>query len=64
MAETNLIYHDILHKMGYLRAELPIADRLKRILVNLLQFITGIVKVPRYMMFIFGKSRGNISISP
>ncbi|UCE67669.1 MAG: hypothetical protein JSU85_06595 [Candidatus Zixiibacteriota bacterium] len=59
LADSSLVYQDILHKMGYIRAELPIADRLKRILINLIQFITGIVKAPRYMFFIFGKSRGN-----
>jgi hypothetical protein len=59
MAASNLIYQGILHEMGYLKAEMPIADRLKRILANLIQFITGIVKVPRYMFFIFSKSRGN-----
>lgn len=59
MAESNFIHQDILYKMGYLKAKLPIGDRLKRNLVNLIQFITGIVKVPRYMFFILGKSRGN-----
>lgn len=59
LADSSLIYQAILHEMGYLKAELPIADRLKRVLVNLIQFITGIVKVPRYMFFIFSKSRGN-----
>ncbi len=58
-AASSLIYQGILHEMGYLKAEMPIADRLKRILSNLIQFVTGIVKVPRYMFFIFSKSRGN-----
>jgi hypothetical protein len=59
LADSSLIYQDILHKMGYLRAELPIADRLKRILLNLFQFIAGIIKVPRYIFFVFSRSRGN-----
>ena len=59
MAESNLIYQDILFKMGYLKAKLPIGDRLKRILLNITQFIAGIFKVPRYIFFIFSKSRSN-----
>jgi hypothetical protein len=59
LADSNLIYHGILHKMGYLKAELPIADRLKRILGDLIRFISGAVKVPRYMIYVFNKSRGN-----
>jgi hypothetical protein len=59
LADSNLIYQDILHKMGYLRPELSIADRLKRISVNLIHSITGIIKVPRYTLYVFKKSRGN-----
>lgn len=59
LADASLIHQDILYKMGYLRAELPLADRLRHFLQNSAQFVTGIVKVPRYVMFIFGKSRTN-----
>ena len=59
MAETNLICQDMLFKMGYLKAKLPIGDRLKRILHTVIQFIAGIVKVPRYILFVFSKSRIN-----
>jgi len=59
MAESNLIYQNILYKMGYLKAKRPFADRLKQVLSNGLQFITGIIKVPRYILFIFNRSRFN-----
>lgn len=59
MASSNLIYHDILFRMGYITPELPITDRLRQISSNAIQFIIGIVKVPRYIMFIFDKSRNN-----
>jgi hypothetical protein len=59
MAESNLIYQDILYKLGYLKAKLPVGIRLKRILLNIAQFIAGIFKVPRYIFFTFSKSRSN-----
>jgi hypothetical protein len=59
MAESNLIYQDILFKMGYLKAKLPVGDRLRRIVLNITQFMAGIIKVPRYILFIFSKSRSN-----
>lgn len=59
MASSNLIYHDILFRMGYISPELPITDRLRQISSNAIQFIIGIVKVPRYIMFVFNKSRSN-----
>lgn len=59
MANSDPIYHDILYRMGYIKAELPIGDRLRRIFSNVIQYIVGIVKVPRYITFIFSGSRGN-----
>jgi len=59
IADSNVIFQDILYKSGYLKAELPLGDRLKRLASNVIQFATGIVKVPRYALFIFSKSRGN-----
>jgi len=59
MAASDLIYQDLLYKMGYHKASLPIADRIKQILVDIVKYITGIAKVPRYISFILGKSRGN-----
>jgi len=60
MAASSLIHHNILYRMGYHKASLPIADRLKQILLNILRYITGIIKVPRYIPFTLNKSRGNL----
>ena len=54
-----ILFVRICFKMGYLKAKLPIGDRLKRILYTVIQFIAGIVKVPRYILFVFSKSRIN-----
>jgi len=59
MAESNPIHQDILYKMGYLKAKLPVGVRLKQILQNIGQFIAGIVKVPRYIIFTISRSRSN-----
>jgi hypothetical protein len=59
MASSNLIYHDILFRMGYITPELPLSDRLRKIVSNAVQFVTGIVKVPRYMAFISNKGGKN-----
>jgi hypothetical protein len=59
MASSNLIYHDILYRMDYITPELPISDRLREILSNAIQFIIGIVKVPRYMIFILNRGGRN-----
>lgn len=59
MAESNPIHQEILYKMGYLKAKLPVGDRLWRILMNIAQFLAGIIKVPRYIFFIFSRSRSN-----
>jgi len=59
MAEANPIHQSILYKMGYLKAKLPVGVRLKQILLNIGQFITGIVKVPRYILFTVSRSRSN-----
>jgi len=59
IAESNLIYQDMLYKMGYLKAKTPFANRLKEELSNTVRFISGIIKVPRYILFMFNKSRFN-----
>jgi hypothetical protein len=45
--------------MGFLKGELPFADRLRKILADIFQFIGGILKVPRYFGFLLSRSRGN-----
>jgi hypothetical protein len=59
MAESNLIYREILYKMGFLKAKSSFGVRLRHILLNFAQFIAGIVKVPRYIAFTFSRSRSN-----
>jgi hypothetical protein len=59
MAGSNLIYHDILYRMGYITPELPLSDRLRNIISNAIQFLMGVIKVPRYMVFILGKGGKN-----
>lgn len=59
LAESNLIYQEMLFKMGYLKAKMPFARRFKEVMSNTVRFVSGIIKVPRYILFIFTKSRYN-----
>lgn len=59
MAQSDLIYQDIIYKMGYLKAGLPFADRVRRLFSNIVQYISGLFKVPRYLMLLYSRSRGN-----
>lgn len=59
LADSYQICKDILHKMGYLEAEVPFIDRVKQVISNAFEFITGIIKVPRYAGYIYRKSSGN-----
>ena len=59
MADSNLIYHNLLLEMGYLKSKIPFWGRFKQLVLAIFNFIMGIFRAPRYVWFVLTKSRGN-----
>lgn len=59
MADSNLIYHNILLEMKYLKSKIPFWGRFKQLFFAILSFVMGILRAPRYVLFVITKSRGN-----
>lgn len=60
LAESNLVYRDILLKMEYLNPKMAFGGKLKQLIMSILQFVMGLFRAPRYIWFVLNKSRGNL----
>lgn len=61
LTESNLVYRDILLKMGYLNPKVGFGGKLKQWILTILHFVGGLFRAPRYIWFVLNKGRGNLA---
>jgi hypothetical protein len=59
LADANLIYHNLLLEMEYLKSKIPLWRRFRQAALNVFRFVLGIFRAPRYIWFVLTKCRGN-----